>query len=294
METPSDIMCILIKPYNINGLSWFDSNYPQQIAELNIYDEIIINQENFIEILATKLNISDVDIKNVCVKTEVIAEEPYYIYELLYIDLVDHKKYHNQTIFNGVASLLNTNGDDIYYNALLFKNYLPSLTNSMNLISITKSDIKNILHSRVNTKIVIWDIENQWQEIEVIGDLTIFAKTFFEDSDYKKIEMGFLLHNINIWYLEDIYSEKTNTYTRICGNLLNKPLEKCLWFLLKSDDIRGNLTLNEVNKIIHLSNKLKSYKTPSEFLEETFDNLGRKIINNKYKVLDYLYNQTIT
>ena len=68
----------------------------------------------------------------------------------------------------------------------------------MNLISITKSDIKNILHSRVNTKIVIWDIENQWQEIEVIGDLTIFAKTFFEDSDYKKIEMGFLLHNINI------------------------------------------------------------------------------------------------
>ena len=77
---------------------------------------------------------------------------------------------------------MNTNGDDIYYNALLFKNYLPSLTNSMNLISITKSDIKNILHSRVNTKIVIWDIENQWQEIEVIGDLTIFAKTFFEDS----------------------------------------------------------------------------------------------------------------
>ena len=38
----------------------------------------------------------------------------------------------------------------------------------------------------------------------------------------------------------------------------------------------------ELNKIIYLSKILSKFNTPSEYTEEKIDNLGRKIINNKY------------
>ena len=93
------------------------------------------------------------------------------------------------------------------------------------------------------------------------------------------------MHNINIWYTTD-YGENN-----ICGKLITEPIEKCIWFTMKSTEFRGNLTLDEVKKIILLSNNLNNYKTPNELTEEKFDKLGRKIINNKYKVLDYMYNK---
>jgi hypothetical protein len=286
METSNNFECLLIKANNIDNISWLDSDYPNKLANLDIYESITTNKQNFIEILATKLNIKEYNIKNLSVKTEIIAEESYYLYELLYIDLNDNKEYHIEQNFNGVASLLNINEDKIFSNALLFKNYFPSLTDSMTLISVTTLDIQNILYNRVNTKIVIWDLDNKWKEIEISGDLSNYANIFFENYDYKKIEFFFLMHNINIWYIDDDYGEKN-----ICGSLIKNPLEKCLWFTLKSDELRGNLTLNEIEKIIYLSTKLSTYCTPSELLEEKIDIYGRKIINNKYKILDLLYNK---
>jgi hypothetical protein len=63
---------------------------------------------------------------------------------------------------------------------------------------------------------------------------------------------------------------------------------------MKSDNYRGNITLDEVKKIISLSKVLSDYKTPSELLDEKNDSLGRKIIYNKYKVLDYISDKYIT
>jgi hypothetical protein len=60
---------------------------------------------------------------------------------------------------------------------------------------------------------------------------------------------------------------------------------------MKSTEYRGNLTLNEVNKIIHLSKILTDYSTPKEYIDDTNDHLGRKIIYTKYKVLDLMYNK---
>ena len=95
--------------------------------------------------------------------------------------------------------------------------------------------------------------------------------------------MLFLMHDINIWYVADNYGDK------VCGNILDQPLEKCVWFTMKSEELRGNLTLDEVKKIIHLSKKLTDYKTPEIFKEEIKDKYDRRIIYNKYKVLDYMY-----
>jgi hypothetical protein len=284
MDNNDNFECLLIKPNNIKDISWLNLEYPKIISELDTYETLITNCDNFIEIIATKLETDKFNIPNLSIKNEIIAESKDYFYELLYIDLLDYKDYHN--VENEVATLLNINGDIIYSNALLLKNYLPSLTDSITIVDAKKIDIQNILSNRVNTKIVTWDYDNNWKEIEVIGDLNYFAKNFFEDCDYQKIEFAFLLHNINIWYITDNYGEKN-----VCGTFISKPIEKCLLFTMNTNELRGNLTLDEVKKIIFLSDKVNSYKTPSELLEEKNDNLGRKIINNKYKILDYMYHK---
>jgi hypothetical protein len=132
--------------------------------------------------------------------------------------------------------------------------------------------------------VVTWN-EEKWTEERVSGDLNTFAKQFFDDEEYEKIELGFLQHNINIWFTKPY----GNSSTKICGSLLKKPVERCIIFTMITEEYRGNITLDEVKKIIYLSDKLDNYMTPSHLLEEKNDSLNRKIINNKYKILDYLY-----
>jgi hypothetical protein len=277
--------CLIINHGLISDLSWSDPNYLKKLMELDLFESINVNQDNFVEIISTKLNVNKYsDVKNLSVKNEIICEEPYYLYELLYVDLEKETQYHSN--INELASLINSNCDKIYSSAILFRNHLPSLTDSMTMCDVSKQDLERILYERVNTKVVIWD--DEWREDIVLGDLQQYAKIFFEGESYKKLEIGFLMHNINIWYIS---ANSDYLGKKVCGNIITKPIEKCIWFTMKSDEYRGNLTLDEVNKIIYLSNKLDNYQTPGELLEEKIDKLGRKIIYNKYKVLDLLYNK---
>jgi hypothetical protein len=278
MENNNFFDCLVIKNGEINHLDWADPNYTSNLMKLDIFEIVKTNSDNFVEFLSVNLNVNKYKINNLIVKTEIISDEPNYVYELLYIDLDKEKEF--KIDVNQMASLVNTNGDKIYSNAILVKNYIPSLSDSMHLCSVSKKDLENLLFSRVHTKIVVYN-EN-WKEEQVKGDLTLFANHFFDD-EYKKIEIPFLMHNINIWYMEGY------EYERPCGNIINKNIEKCIWFTMKTDEFRGNLTLDEVKKIVHLSEKLQDYKTPSEYFEDKNDKLGRKIIFNKYKVLDEIY-----
>jgi hypothetical protein len=281
MENNNFFDCLIIKSSKINHLNWADPNYTSNLMKENIFEIIKTNNDNFVEFLSVNLNVNNYSTQNLIVKTEIISEEPNNVYELMYVDLENEKEYNKEENLNEMASLVNTNGEKIYSNAILFKNYIPSLTDSMYLCDISKKDLENILYNRVHTKIVCYN--EKWKEEIIKGDLNIFANDFFDD-EYKKIEIPFLMHNINIWYMEGY------EYERPCGNLINKNIEKCIWFTMKNEEYRGNLTLDEVKKIICLSEKLSDYKTPEELLEEKNDSLGRKIINNKYKVLDYMYN----
>jgi hypothetical protein len=285
MENTDNFDILIINPNKINDISWLDIDYSKKLMNLDIFEIYNTNKDDFINTLSSKLNISSFDIPNITVKNEIIGEEPYYVYELLYID-TKNTKYENDSDINELASLLNINEDNdkVYHNAVILKSYLPSLTDSMIISSITKKDIELLLYHRVYTKVVIWDWDKGWKEEIVSGDLLSYVNVLFEGNDYKKINLDFLMHDINIWYVEDKYGDK------VCGNLIDKPLEKCIWFSMKSEELRGNLTLNEVNKIINLSLKLTSYKVPVEFTIEKKDKYDRKIIYNKYKVLDSIYN----
>lgn len=287
MEKNESFDCLVIKQGTIKHIPWTDPNYAGKLIELDLFKSVRTNSDNFIEVIATNLEVDKYSVPNMTVKNEIFAEEPYYLYEILYIDLEKAKEYHTENNLNELASLVNVNGDLIYSNAIILRSYLPSLTDSMNLCTMTKEDLRRVLNDRVYTKVVTGD-DNVWNEERVVGDLNNYAKVYFEDEDFKKLEFPFLMHNINIWYTFSKYGSIS-----MCGNLVEEPVEKCIWFSMKSEEFRGNLTLDEVKKIIALSKLLTDYKTPSELLDEKIDSLGRKIIYNKYKVLDYVYHKFI-
>ena len=284
MENDDDFNVLIIKPNKINDISWLDIDYTQKIMNLDIFEIYNTNKDDFINMIASKLNTKSFNIPNLMVKNQMIGEEPYYVYELLYIDTTN-SEYETDEYINDFANLINTNDDTIYHNAIIIKSYLPSLTDSMLIESITKNNIESLLFDRVHTKVVVWDWDNGWKETRVVGDLISYVDQLFDGNNYKKLNINFLLHDINIWYVDDKYGDI------VCGNVLNIPLEKCIWFTMKSDEYRGNLTLNEVNKIIKLSLVLDNYNVPEELTQDKKDKYDRKIIYNKYKVLDYMYNK---
>jgi hypothetical protein len=280
-ENKNEFNIILIKPCIIDNLDWNDLKYSDNISNLDIYEDISCNSENFIDIIYEKLLISKYDNNNLEVNTQIINELPNFIYELLYIENFSENE------FNGVATLLNTNGEKIYGNAILMKTFLPSLSNSILIVDSNNKNIKDILDSRVNINIVIYE-NDEWYNKKIKGNFEDFTKTFFEDRFYK-CEISFLLHNINIWYeICDGCSKNT------CGNILEKPIYKCFWFTKINDEIYGNLLLDEVKKIIKISNVLNApFLAKPEWITDEIDEIKRKIIKNKYKILDLAYNELI-
>lgn len=203
---------------------------------------------------------------------------------MMYIDLADVKdKDKEADKINNVATLLNTNGDIVYYNAIIIKTRIETLTEKMTIDNISSNDIHYILYYKVYTNIVIYDIE--WKPIVLKGSMEEYCACFFENLRYKQFEIKFLLHNINIWYIENRYDES------ICDNLIKTGIEKCVIFIKNSPNIRGHITIEEVKKILHLSKVLPNYQVPDELTGEKRDSYGRNIIYNKYKILDYLYDK---
>jgi hypothetical protein len=281
-ENTNNFNMLLITPNIISLFDHNDLNYLENIINLNVYENIIFNSENFIDLLSEKLEISKYN-KELELTTQVILEIPNYIYEIIYIkELKD-----TDDKINEIGNLLNTNGENIYGNLLLMKTYIPSLSDSILIKDTIKEDIQTILNARAYINIVIYD--NEWTNKFVkSNNLEEFANIFFEDK-YYKCEMPFLLHNINIWYELCDGCSKT-----LCGKLLERPIYKCIWFTKINEDYKGNLSLNEVNKIIKLSNILEFPFNPTEdMLKDEFDSYKRKIIKNKYKILDKVYNDIL-
>jgi hypothetical protein len=195
----------------------------------------------------------------------------------------------NNDNINGVSTLLNLKEKNIYYNSILIKTYLPTTNiKSAVMVNCGINDVKFILDSRLNTNIVTFDGDT-WEEKVIHGDLEVFAKEFF-DERHTKLEIGFLKHNINIWY--ETFDGK-NIHS--CGTLIKKPVFKCFWFTMASEQFRGSLLLDEVQKIIKLSHKLElPYTAKDEWIKEEQDDYNRVIVKNKYRVLELAYNELCT
>jgi hypothetical protein len=281
LENKNNFNIICIKPNDISSFDYNDPAYLKNIFTLNNYKELPINPEKFTEDIGNFLDIKKHD--EIEAKIQFISEDTEHVYEMLYVDIPKEKQ--KKEIENQLASLINTNGDNIYGNAIILKTHLPLNSNNMCFQDITVEDLQRLLFYRANNIIVTYNDE-LWKENTVSGDINIFADNFFGEDKYriKKKEIAFLMHNINIWYTTFEYAEE-----KICGNVINDKIDKCFWFSKMTDIYRTNLKLDEVKKIIKLSEVLESYEPSKELMKDEIDNIGRKIVKNKYRILNKVY-----
>ena len=99
MEKNEVFDCLVIRPGKISHLVWSDPNYVKKLCELDLFESVTVNQDNFFEVIATKLDVNTYsDVSNISIKNEIVGEEPYYLYEMLYVDLEKETKYHPVSI----------------------------------------------------------------------------------------------------------------------------------------------------------------------------------------------------
>jgi hypothetical protein len=287
LENTKDFKLLLIKANNIEKMNWIDPNYLTDILNSDFVETVTFSPNNFAENLGTALEVEKYELPDV--KCTLFYEETNYHYEILYIDLLpDYKKVE---IENQFSLLLQNNGDEkIFGNALIMKTYVPiSDMEKMEISDIFPEDIKRILEDRINTSVITFD-NGDYEEKKLIGPMEQFAESFFDEEDkYKiqKMELAFLRHNVNIWFTKFDYG-----FDNVCGNLLKHlVINKCIIFTLVNDNVRGNLSMDEFNKIKFLSEKIENYKVPEELDNEDKDDIGRLIIKNKYRILEYMYNK---
>nr|QFG74310.1 MAG: hypothetical protein [Megaviridae environmental sample] len=271
---------MLVKPNDISNLNWQDPLYLNKIVDSDFCSIEKMDPSTFMENMAAYLNVNNYKYSDIDV--QIIGEDKTHLYEALYINLEETKE--NSNYF---GTLLNINGKKIYGNLIILKTYLELTTDDMRYVNVTKNDVINLMHNRANTKVVLYH-EGEYEQVEILGEIKTFAESFFSDDIYKikKKELAFLKHNINIWYLEDIYGEKD-----VLGNLLDKNIviDKCIIFTMNTDSYRGNIELEEFKKIKHLSNILKNFNCDPKFSDEKKDNLGRNVIYTKHRILEQTY-----
>lgn len=278
-DTEFYITLIDVNDFDLNKLDWNNPNYVQILTSYSFIRTVLVDSNNFFDYIGEYFKANEDNI----IVTDTISEEPLHTYQIMYIDKVN-----NNNKVNQYATLMNINGDVIQGKAIIIKNYVATLTSDIRFDNMDSTALYKMIKSRGYNTVGIWDSESEkWKEDEVYGPIENYAKNFFEDEPYKTCEIGFLKHNLNILYLNSEYGK-----SNVCGTLLNGKVEKVLIFTMLTDSFRGNITKEEIEKIIKLSTVLTSpFKPDNKWLEEKRDVHDRIIINNKYRILDNIYQE---
>jgi hypothetical protein len=265
--------------FNLNELDWNNPNYVQLLVSYPFIKTVLVNGNNFFNYIGEFFKANEDNI----IVTDTISEEPLHNYQIMYID-----KINNNNKVNQFATLININGDVIQGKAIIIKNYVATLSNNIRFDNMDSSALYKMIRSRGYNTVGVWDNESEiWKEEEIYGPMEDFAKIFFENEPYRTCEIGFLKHNLNIWYLNSEYGT-----SNVCGTLLNCKVEKVLIFTMLTDSFRGNITKEEIEKIIKLSTVLTlPFKPENKWFEDEKDEYGRLIIKNKYRILDNIYQE---
>lgn len=283
-EKKGDFDIMVIKPNNIEKYDYNNPGYIVNLVKQPFVEITKTSSDKFLDDLAVQLDIDNFESEDRNIETNVVYDKSGYFYEILYLKVTS--KMAKPETENQFSSLICTDDKKIYGNMILLKTKMPNDETSMSLIDIDKSDLFEILDSRVNTKVVV--LEDDEYRIETVrGDMDVFCKNLFGEEYYKKKEIMFLNHNLNIWYITNEYG------TDEISNLVDGKVEIAVFFTMISEEYRGNITLEEINKIVKLSNVMDNFSLKKEWVSEEKDSLDRKIIKNKFRVLEYAWKEYI-
>lgn len=276
---------LVIEPNEIKNRDWTHDNYLLDLVNDKFCHYLNVHPDDYINFIEKHLIIEKYT--NPYIKVQVIFEEKDYITEIMYVEVQEGKEEGHQ--LNEFANLLNINNEKIYGNVIINRSYISSDNDNMHIDNITPVKLQKSLYKRINTTIILYNSEDElYTEYELFGPMDVFAEQYFGEKKYniKKQEFNFLKHNITIWYTEDEFG-----ISNVCGDLIPPKIkiDKIIIFSTWTEDYRDSLYLEEFNKIKFLSKKLKDYIVPEEYNKEEYDTLGRVIIKNKYKILNYIY-----
>lgn len=283
-ENTESFEMMIISPNNIQSYDYNNPGYVTKLVNEDFIKIIPANSDDFMEKIAENFNIDDYDPEDRNIVTQVFYDKPEYFYEILFLDV---RSKQNRIIEkeNQFGSMINTQAEKIYGNAIILKTNIPNDEDKkMVLEKMSKNDLFEILDSRANTKVVIFE-DGELREEVVRGDMDVFCKNLFEEEYFQKKELSFLYHNLNIWYSPSEFGNE------ISDKLIPGKVEYAVFFTNICKEYRGNLTLDEVKKIIELSKSLENFGLQKRWIEEEKDSLDRRVIKNKYKVLEYAWRE---
>lgn len=283
-ENKENFDIMVISPNKIENLDYNDPGYLTKLVNESFNKTITTNPDSFFDVIAENLDVNNFEPSDRNVTSHVIYDKPEYFYEIFFLEVLDEKK-HNEKYENQFSNMINFYGEKIYGNMIILKTYIPSdNSNGVNMVldNMSQKDLYEILDSRVNTKVVVLR-DDEYREEIVRGDIDVFCKSIFGEEYYHKKEVPFLLHNLNIYYLKDEYG------TQISKNLLPEKVESAVFFTMNNESFRGNITLDELKKILKMSTNADYFKPRKEWIEDEKDFLDRQVIKNKYKILDYAW-----
>lgn len=270
---------ITIDPNNVFKLNFNDPYYLQNLTRyMNIET---LKTDKFLEEIAKHSNIKNYpNCHNL--KTQIIGFDENYVYEMIFM-FFDEGSELNEDIKNDLGTLLNIEGVEIYGRCMIFKSYVSNKDYSMKLDYLSKKDLLYLLETRKSPKMIVYDNKNFIEEH--IMNVNDFKENLIKEQKMEETDINYLGYNLKVYYLIDESGEN------VMGKLMDKKVSKMLIHSLYGSMI-DNLSKNELNKLIELAN-LGINKIDSEFLEKKYDDMGREVINTKYRLLNLMYDKYV-
>tara|TARA_B100000767_G_scaffold50586_1_gene45770 strand:+ start:821 stop:1705 length:885 start_codon:yes stop_codon:yes gene_type:complete len=268
---------ISIDPSNLDGINFNDPSYLDHLLTQLIVHPC--NETNFLESIAEYSKIKQYPSCN-NMETQVIGFNNKHVYEITFLIFKEGTDMTNINK-NYIGTLLNIEGCEIYGTCLLFKSYISDIDYSMKIVNINPTDIGNLLLSRKEPKMVIYEL-GDWSEKKIFN-LEKFKKSFFEENYCIEENLDYMNYSLKIIYTKSDYGEKA------IPEISNDSIE-CMIVYSTYGNMIDNFTIVEFNKIRKLLER-KILQVDSDLLKKKEDKHGRKIINTKYRLLNLMYDK---
>jgi len=278
-----DFDLIVINTNDLENMNMQDEGFLTKIINSDYINIVNTESKDFMQTIYDNLRMKDFEDKDMAIVNHLIYEDYEYMYEIMFLQVLSKKALLSENN-NDLGNIINTYEEKVYGNMIITKTFVDPESNKMNFSNITKSDLYNMLNSRVKQKCIVYE-DGEFREDIITGDIFTDNKRIFGDEHISHIEIPFFNHNLNIAYIKNEYGEK------IFPNLIKSNIEIAVIYTKLNDRYRGDLTMEEFNKIKTIINKTDNYTTKKEWMEEEKDEYDRIIHKNKYRILHKAYSE---
>lgn len=283
--------CILVKPFNTDNYDWGNVDYMHSLFDNKNCTVVPINYEKKVMLTDIAKYLEIEKYNDPYITPHIIGYDKDYTYEIIYCTFTPDKENIENIKHNCLGTIIDLQGKEVFGNFLLLKLKTPYTDYTSKYVDLQKKDIVDHLNKRVHTDVIIYE-DDKFRTEPIPGDTEKFAEVLFEE-DYdklKRVEIPFLKYNINIWYIEDEYGD-----AGVFGNLINENSKvfKGIIFTKITNELRGNLSIDEIKKIIYLSKHLDDFilSDNDDLIKFEKNEKNINIIKNKYRILESVYNK---